>query len=132
MARPKYGIYYTCKESAPCEKCEFSPTEECLTKETKIAALLAALKELGIEVPQWQSIETAPDKGIILVSGGSHYHEDRMDIPNHSTLNLFNIVWKDKDGKWCGGFDDKKGEMRIIFNPAYWMPLPQPPKEAEQ
>lgn len=78
---------------------------------------------------EWQPMETAPDKGIILVAGGHHYHEGRAHIPNHRTLNLYNIVWKEKDGKWCGGFDDEKGEMRIIFYPTRWMPLPPPPKE---
>jgi len=124
--RPKCVVRYTCDNSCehgwfggvPCsanksenpeKRCELRQ-EDSFTDAEKIAALRAALEELG---GGWQPIETAPKDG----------------TPILVCLADNNITTAEYLGEWClisfaeGHIDDSS------CTPTYWMPLPKPPKE---
>ena len=67
---------------------------------------------------QWQPIETAPKDGAnVLVF-------DSQCGVQVGYLRYFNLHWNISP-QWCSSF----GEVRL--HPHHWMPLPAPPKEAD-
>ena len=127
MSRPKIIIAYTCPYNFPCDDCDVrSKDGECqYTNEMKIAALLHALKELGVNVPQWQPIETVPKE--IKREDGNHKHGQRILAKDcYGNIVIVHWWWYDEeDNNWL----DDGGN---VFIPTHWMPLPKPPKEAER
>lgn len=68
--RPRCEIAYMCPSDFPCKDCDrgHSKLGKVIVcneprKEEKIAALVAALKELGVDVPQWLPLPQPPKEG---------------------------------------------------------------------
>ena len=98
------------KDNNDCGEGWYDEFGTCNSDEASVAALRAALEELG---GGWQPIETAPKDG----------------TPILVCLADNNITTAEYLGEWClisfaeGHIDDSS------CTPTYWMPLPKPPKE---
>src|SRR5574343_966799 len=75
-----------------------------------IAALLDALKELGVEVPQWMPIDTAPKDGRTLVGY----------MPKQSPY-LEHIRWLNT-GDWAGWVYQREQLLEEYSASTHWMP----------
>jgi hypothetical protein len=98
---------------------EYAETHECnLTAAQKALLVLAAYHEAALTrqrvspvAAEWQPIETAPTKGVILLSDGKKVSPGGFIHPeDDSTAGWWNV-----DG------DD--------WEPTHWLPLPQPPAQ---
>lgn len=114
--RPKCYITFMCDQDFECFLCERGKTKDGVVKECddftpaeKIAALVDALKELGVDVPQWMPIKSAPKNGehILIYEPDGFYVIEGL----------------------------KHGDDWLTFPgltqcfPTHWMPLPTKPTE---
>jgi len=101
------------KDNNDCGEGWYDRFGTCNSDEASVAALRAALEELG---GGWQPIETAPKDGTeIIVWWPEIGHPYITKWTRFINGNLY------RDGWHCGIWE--------VERPTHWMPLPKPPKE---
>lgn len=119
--RPRCEVMFRCGE-IDCADCEITVAgNECecgvydFSKDDRIAALLDALKELGVEVPQWMPIDSAPKDGTPVLVVKAPYLPCVCE-------------WADTYG-WIEPDEEIEWGKESNYKPTHWMPLPTKPKE---
>lgn len=116
------------KSMKSCDKCEnfdaARRTQSCQAHERYsdaevIAALVSALKELGVTVHQWMPIDSAPKDGTVVLGFWMSTEDIHQIMP---------ICYDDYTGWYAVDFFSSSDGGPKVY-PTHWMPLPTKSKE---
>ena len=139
-----FGDAYTCGCRVWRDN-KITPAVNCLRRQLAAAnAKLAEMARLAEEtrlnvdaitgVGGWRPIETAPKDGrAVLLHNNSAPGSPSGHMESCEGYNTVVGEWwggEDTPGKWMC-YMDAIEDPRCPFDPTHWMPLPQPPKEAD-
>ena len=78
----------------------------------------------------WQSIETAPKDGTIILLGGGSWEDHLLGGLDSEVNSSASARWVDGEYPfWCVCALEGGCSCSHYNNPTHWMPLPVPPKE---